>query len=227
MKRHSDDKPRPHEVASSPSRSRLTLSQSANLTNEIIATNQEIDRIDKELLPLEDPLPMPAGLKEPLYVGTRGGWFADQEIKNELADRKELQGMYNAEKEARKKRRQQLRKRRRALSTHLKKLLSASTSQPVNAAEPINSRSASPKREEPKSTQYPTIADKLASPSQYPTMNIKEVRQSLGNVARSTLYRWMEEGKLQRAHLGREPGKRSRVLFRTGSVKEMLEDSPE
>jgi hypothetical protein len=60
--------------------------------------------------------------------------------------------------------------------------------------------------------QGATIGEKLANPSQYPTMNLKETRQALGNVSRSKIYRWADEGKLQRAHLGRQSGKRSRVL---------------
>jgi hypothetical protein len=75
--------------------------------------------------------------------------------------------------------------------------------------------------------QGATIGEKLANPSQYPTMNLKETRQALGNVSRSTIYRWADEGKLQRAHLGRQSGKRSRVLIRTESVREMLKESSE
>jgi hypothetical protein len=75
--------------------------------------------------------------------------------------------------------------------------------------------------------QVASVADKLANPSRYPTMNIDEVRQALGDVSRSTIYRWAEEGKLVRAHLGRESGKRSRVLLRTERVKKMLDESPE
>jgi len=75
--------------------------------------------------------------------------------------------------------------------------------------------------------QGAAIADKLANPSQYPTMNIDEARQALGAVSRSTIYRWADEGKLQRAHLGKKPGKRSRVLIKTQSITEMLQESPE
>ncbi len=75
--------------------------------------------------------------------------------------------------------------------------------------------------------QGATVGDKLANPSRYPTMNLKETRQALGDVSRSTIYRWADEGKLQRAHLGRQSGKRSRVLIRTESVKEMLKESSE
>jgi len=88
-------------------------------------------------------------------------------------------------------------------------------------------RLAALKREMQQTPQGPAAADKLANLSQYPTMNIGEVRRAFGGVSRSTIYRWTEEGKLQRAHLGKKRGRRGRVLFLTASVKKMLEDSPE
>ncbi len=78
-----------------------------------------------------------------------------------------------------------------------------------------------------KTLQGATIGEKLADPSTYPTMTVGEVRQAMSGMSRSTIYRWADEGKLQRAHLGKKQGKRSRMLLLTASVKEMLEKSPE
>lgn len=222
VNRRSDNKPCSQEAASSPSRP--ALDQPTNRTDEIVTLNREIDRIDRELLSLKEPLTLPAELSEPLRIPTRGGWFADTALKDEMAERKALQEAYKAEKRARLKRTQQLRERKNVLNRHLNELLSASGNRSVNVGEPIKRKPASAKHEK---TNTITIAQKLDNPSQYPTMDVQETCQALGNISRSTAYRWADEGMLQRANLGKKSGKRSRALFTTESVKKMLEDSPE
>jgi|GEM_PF-2521532 predicted site-specific integrase-resolvase len=58
-------------------------------------------------------------------------------------------------------------------------------------------------------------------------MNINEAQRAFTDISRSTIYRWLNEGKLQRASLGKKSGKRSRVLIRTESVKKLLDESAE
>ena len=94
------------------------------------------------------------------------------------------------------------------------------------AANSGHRKRAHQKRLPQRGTQGPTVADKLAHPSEYPTIDVKEAQQVL-RVSRSTIYRWVEEGKLQRASLGRESGRRGRMLLLTESVKRMLEVSSE
>jgi len=68
---------------------------------------------------------------------------------------------------------------------------------------------------------------KLEDPSTYRTMTVKEVNAVISNVSESTIYRWAEEGKLRRAHLGKKQGGRARMLILTASVVEVLRESSE
>jgi hypothetical protein len=73
----------------------------------------------------------------------------------------------------------------------------------------------------------PTPGEKVADPIRYPTMTLSEVRALFPHKSRSTIYRWLEEGKLKRAAMGEKPGKRRSCLILTSSVKELLEESSE
>jgi hypothetical protein len=196
-------------------------------SDEIIAINREIERIDKELLDLEKPFPVPDELSKPVYVPIRGGWWADNVVKDELAARRNLREEYGAEEKARIRQKLQLMEAKKVLKKQLKRLLSAPTRRLVNKAEPTNKRITNLKHGKQRSTRKVAIAKKLGNPLEYPTMNVKEARRALGDVSRSTIYRWADEGKLQRASLGKESGKRGRMLLKTESVKKMLDETSE
>jgi hypothetical protein len=68
--------------------------------------------------------------------------------------------------------------------------------------------------------------EQVADPISYPTMTVGAVQQ-LFHKSRSTLYRWLDEGKLKRAAMGATPGKRRSCLILTWSVKEFLKESSE
>jgi hypothetical protein len=69
----------------------------------------------------------------------------------------------------------------------------------------------------------PLVAAKLADPGSHPTLTIKETQQVFTGKSRSTLYRWLDAGWLERASLGRRPGERGSCLILTKSVKNALE----
>ena len=75
--------------------------------------------------------------------------------------------------------------------------------------------------------RMPSVAQKLENPGDFPTLDMDEVRQALNQPSRSTIYRWADEGKLERASLGKISGKRSKFLVKTESVKRMLEENAE
>lgn len=64
-----------------------------------------------------------------------------------------------------------------------------------------------------------SVARKLKSPEAFPTLSIEECRQVF-DCARSTVYLWIDEGKLIR--IGGSNGKRSKVLISTASVIALL-----
>jgi Helix-turn-helix domain len=68
----------------------------------------------------------------------------------------------------------------------------------------------------------PDPAAKLRNAREYPVMTVKEV-QALLRVSRSSVYRYLQEGRLQRPGLNQRPGKRSRTLICTSSVQKALE----
>lgn len=104
-------------------------------TDEIIKALREKALLEDELRALKAPLPLPEDLTEPLYLPTRGGWFADALVEDEVARRKELQDRWTAEKNARKQRSLQVGEMIRVLNKQLKKLLSSSTARSVRSAE--------------------------------------------------------------------------------------------
>jgi predicted DNA-binding transcriptional regulator AlpA len=75
-----------------------------------------------------------------------------------------------------------------------------------------------------KSQAAKAIAVKLKHPADYPTMTLAEVR-SVIPVSRSTIYRYVDEGKLKRPKLGKKIGRRTRFLVLTTSVVRMLQES--
>jgi|SRR5271157_3264257 len=75
-------------------------------------------------------------------------------------------------------------------------------------------------------TNRPTVNDKIADPKRYPTLTIQEVRTLFHNVSRSTVYRWLDSGKLERASLGRAACKRGMVRILTRSVLKSVEPDP-
>ena len=85
--------------------------------------------------------------------------------------------------------------------------------------------------EQPQASVANTIAiiasKKIANPRKHPFLTLAEAREILGGKSRSTIYRWLEEGKLTRANLGRKPGKRAAVLILTASILKLLEEDPE
>jgi hypothetical protein len=68
--------------------------------------------------------------------------------------------------------------------------------------------------------------EKLRDPKANPVMTLGETRALFGK-SRSSIYRWIEEGKLKRAALGRKPGERSSVLILTTSVLRALQEDAE
>ena len=66
----------------------------------------------------------------------------------------------------------------------------------------------------------------MADPTKYLTMTIEEVRSIFGK-SRSTIYRWLDEGCLKRAHLGKKQGSRRTALILTKSVIKMHEENSE
>jgi hypothetical protein len=67
---------------------------------------------------------------------------------------------------------------------------------------------------------------KLENPAKYTTMTLAETMAVLGK-KRTTIYRWLEVGKLVRSSGGRKPGERGCVLIRTSSVAKFLEEGSE
>ncbi|MGD1157474.1 MAG: hypothetical protein ABSA41_16830 [Terriglobia bacterium] len=133
-------------------------------TDDIININRELERIDKELLDLEQPLPLPDELSKPVYIPIRGGWWADNTVKDELGARKKLREGYKAEEKARKLQKQQLIETKKVLRRQLQRLLSAPAGRLVNAAPPSKERITDLKDRKQESTRKPTIANKLANP---------------------------------------------------------------
>ncbi len=67
---------------------------------------------------------------------------------------------------------------------------------------------------------------KVKDPVVYPVLTAAETAEVL-RIHRSTIYRWLAEGKLSRASAGQKPGKRARCLVLTRSVKKLLRKSSE
>ncbi len=65
---------------------------------------------------------------------------------------------------------------------------------------------------------------KLANPSKFPTMTVSEVMAHLG-ISRSSVYRYINEGRLDRPGLNKKAGKRSKTLILTRSVQKMLQEA--
>ena len=68
------------------------------------------------------------------------------------------------------------------------------------------------------------VAQKVADPARYPMLTVAETQQYFRK-ARSTIYRWADEGKLKRASLGRSAGKRGSCIILTDSVRRLSEES--
>jgi len=69
-----------------------------------------------------------------------------------------------------------------------------------------------------------SIGEKLRDPQNHPTMTVKEVHQVI-HMSRSSVYRKLDEGTLDRAWAGKSSDKRSRCLILTRSVKRFLRKS--
>lgn len=67
-----------------------------------------------------------------------------------------------------------------------------------------------------------TPSEKLENPRRFPTMNVREVVAVL-SVHRSSVYRFLNEGRLDRPGLNKRRGKKSKTLVLTASVQRMLE----
>lgn len=63
---------------------------------------------------------------------------------------------------------------------------------------------------------------KLTDATKFPTMTVPEV-MALLHVSRSSVYRFLNEGRLDRPGLNKRPGKRSKTLVLTSSVQRMLQ----
>jgi hypothetical protein len=72
----------------------------------------------------------------------------------------------------------------------------------------------------------PSPGKQVADPISYPTMTVTDV-QKLFHKSRSTIYLWLDGGKLKRAAMGQTPGKRTSCLILTSSVKRLLDESAE
>jgi hypothetical protein len=66
-----------------------------------------------------------------------------------------------------------------------------------------------------------TPQEKLDNPAKFPTMTVPEV-MALVQISRASVYRFLNEGRLNRPGLNKKPGKRSRTLVLTASVQKML-----
>jgi len=76
-----------------------------------------------------------------------------------------------------------------------------------------------------------TVADvsptaKLGDAVKFPTMTVPEVMEVL-TISRASVFRFLNEGRLDRPGLNKKPGKRSKALILTASVKKMLTPSEE
>ena len=98
---------------------------------------------------------------------------------------------------------------------------------PPQPADSTDGENRAGKAKKSRSRETIPIAQKLADPENYPVLNIEETMQALNNSSRTTLYRWGDEGKLERVSMGKASGKRSKFLVKTESVKKMLEKSSE
>jgi excisionase family DNA binding protein len=67
---------------------------------------------------------------------------------------------------------------------------------------------------------------KVTDPLKFPMLTVAEAQKVLGK-SRSTIYRWLDEGRLSRASLGRSAGKRGSCMILTNSLKKLLEESTE
>jgi hypothetical protein len=72
----------------------------------------------------------------------------------------------------------------------------------------------------------PSPHEKLADAAKFPTMTVKEV-MALLHVSRASVYRFLNEGRLDRPGLNKRPGKRSKTLVLTSSVQRMLQPAEE
>jgi hypothetical protein len=86
------------------------------------------------------------------------------------------------------------------------------------AVESSGSESSPGKRKGP-SVVGPDV--KLADAARFPTMTVPEVMVLLG-ISRASVYRYLDEGRLNRPGLNKKPGKRSKTLVLTTSVQRML-----
>lgn len=82
------------------------------------------------------------------------------------------------------------------------------------------------KRKFDSDASHPTAAQKLANPEAHPYMDAKEIA-GYCQVSRSTVARWVDEGKIKRAGMGKKAGKRTRLLVLTQSLKRYLQESSE
>lgn len=72
----------------------------------------------------------------------------------------------------------------------------------------------------------PSAHDKLADPAKFPLMTVPEVMAVLG-ISRATVYRCLDDGRLDRPGMSKRPGKKSKALVFTASVRKMLEPAEE
>jgi hypothetical protein len=81
--------------------------------------------------------------------------------------------------------------------------------------------------EEPRKVALaPSPGEQVADPIRYPCMTVADVQQ-LFRKSRSSINRWLDEGKLKRAAMGEKPAKRRSCLILTSSVKDLLKESSE
>jgi Helix-turn-helix domain len=71
-----------------------------------------------------------------------------------------------------------------------------------------------------------TPAQKLANPEAFPLMNASEIAAYFV-VSRSTVARWVDEGRLKRVGMGKTTGKRAGLRITTKSVKKFSEEYSE
>jgi hypothetical protein len=85
-------------------------------------------------------------------------------------------------------------------------------------------RESSPGKRKGPSVAGPDV--KLADAARFPTMTVPEVMVLLG-ISRASVYRYLDEGRLNRPGLNKKPGKRSKTLVLTASVQRMLQPADE
>jgi excisionase family DNA binding protein len=79
-------------------------------------------------------------------------------------------------------------------------------------------------RRESGTVRSATPAEMVKNPGAFPTMTCKQVAELL-QISRSTVARWVYEGKLARGGSENASGKRARMLIKTESVRKYLDEN--